>query len=104
MSANHDDFLLLAAALDFSNDVHGLGAVVEEAGLNVELELHRDLAIEQSRAGHSVGILCDSSTGGEHEERLFQTIMPYLSLGLTRMAIDRAITPRGREAGRGVPR
>jgi len=54
----------------------------------------RDLAIEQSRAGHSVGILCDSSTGGEHEERLFQTIMPYLSLGLTRMAIDRSITPR----------
>lgn len=54
----------------------------------------RDLAIEQSRAGHSVGILCDSSTGGEHEERLFQTIMPYLSMGLTRMAIDRSITPR----------
>jgi glycosyltransferase involved in cell wall biosynthesis len=54
----------------------------------------RDLAIEQSRAGHSVGILCDSSTGGEHEERLFQTIMPHLSLGLTRMAIDRSITPR----------
>jgi glycosyltransferase involved in cell wall biosynthesis len=54
----------------------------------------RDLAMEQSRAGHAVGILCDSSTGGEHEERLFQTIMPYLSLGLTRMAIDRSITPR----------
>ena len=54
----------------------------------------RDLAIEQSRAGHSVGILCDSSTGGAHEERLFQTIMPYLSMGLTRMPIDRSITPR----------
>lgn len=54
----------------------------------------RDLAIEQSRAGHEVGILCDSSTGGAHEDRLFETIMPYLSLGLSRLAIDRAITPR----------
>lgn len=54
----------------------------------------RDLAIEQSRAGHQVGILCDSSTGGEHEDRLFETIMPYLSLGLSRMPIDRSVTPR----------
>jgi glycosyltransferase involved in cell wall biosynthesis len=54
----------------------------------------RDLAIEQSRAGHEVGILCDSSTGGAHEERLFESILPHLSLGLSRMAIDRSITPR----------
>jgi glycosyltransferase involved in cell wall biosynthesis len=54
----------------------------------------RDLAIEQSKAGHSVGILCDSSTGGEHEERLFNTITPYLSLGLTRIPIDRSISIR----------
>jgi glycosyltransferase involved in cell wall biosynthesis len=54
----------------------------------------RDLAIEQSRAGHDVGILCDSSTGGAHEDRLFATIMPYLSLGLSRLPIDRSITPR----------
>ncbi|MBX9455785.1 MAG: glycosyltransferase [Rhizobium sp.] len=54
----------------------------------------RDLAIEQSAAGHQVGIICDSSTGGAHEDRLFETIMPYLSLGLSRMAIDRSITPR----------
>lgn len=54
----------------------------------------RDLAIEQSRAGHHVGILCDSSTGGAHEERLFESILPYLELGLSRMPIDRSITPR----------
>lgn len=54
----------------------------------------RDLAIEQSKAGHSVGILCDSSTGGEHEERLFNTILPHLSLGLTRIPIDRSISLR----------
>jgi glycosyltransferase involved in cell wall biosynthesis len=52
----------------------------------------RDLAREQSRAGHQVGILCDSSTGGAHEERLFETIMPDLALGLTRIPIDRSIS------------
>jgi len=52
----------------------------------------RDLATEQSKAGHEVGILCDSSTGGAHEERLFESIMPYLSLGLTRIPIDRSIS------------
>lgn len=54
----------------------------------------RDLAMEQSRAGHHVGILCDSSTGGAHEDRLFGSIMPYLSLGLTRIPIDRSISLR----------
>ena len=54
----------------------------------------RDLAIEQNRAGHDVGILCDSTTGGEHEARLFESIMPHLSLGLSRLAIDRSISPR----------
>ncbi|MDO6963793.1 glycosyltransferase family 4 protein [Rhizobium alvei] len=54
----------------------------------------RDLAVEQSRAGHSVGILCDSSTGGAHEDKLFQSIMPHLKLGLTRMPIDRSISLR----------
>jgi glycosyltransferase involved in cell wall biosynthesis len=51
----------------------------------------RDLAREHSEAGHEVGILCDSSTGGEHEDRLFDEIQPYLSLGLTRIPIRRSI-------------
>ncbi len=50
----------------------------------------RDLVEEHSKAGHEVGILCDSSTGGEHEDRLFDDIRPYLSLGLTRVPIRRA--------------
>lgn len=54
----------------------------------------RDLAIEQSKAGHAVGILCDSSTGGQHEQKLFNSIAPYLELGLTRMPIDRSISVR----------
>ena len=54
----------------------------------------RDLAIEQHAAGHEVGILCDSTTGGAHEDQLFKSIEPYLSLGLIRMPIERSITPR----------
>ncbi len=54
----------------------------------------RDLAREQAAAGCEVGVICDSSTGGEHEERLFQSIMPHLALGLTRMPIDRSVSLR----------
>ena len=53
----------------------------------------RDLVEEHRSAGHDVGILCDSSTGGAHEERLFSAILPQLSLGLVRMPIQRAISP-----------
>jgi glycosyltransferase involved in cell wall biosynthesis len=52
----------------------------------------RDLAIEQAKAGHSVGILCDSTTGGEHGDRLFSAITPYLGLGLIRMPINRSVS------------
>lgn len=51
----------------------------------------RDLAIAQSAAGHQVGIVCDSSTGGEYEDRLFDQILPYLSLGVRRTAMQRHI-------------
>ncbi|QLF70070.1 glycosyltransferase family 4 protein [Peteryoungia desertarenae] len=54
----------------------------------------RDLAEQHSRLGHQVGIICDSSTGGAHEDKLFEHIMPFLSLGLTRLRIDRAISLR----------
>jgi len=53
----------------------------------------RDLAKAQNAAGHRVGILCDSTTGGEHEERLFDAIRGDLALGLTRIPMDRAIGP-----------
>lgn len=43
--------------------------------------------------GHQVGILCDSTTGGEHEDRLFDQIRPFLALGLTRVPIRRSIGP-----------
>ena len=53
----------------------------------------RDLAIEHSKAGHDVGIVCDSTTGGAFEDKLFDQIRPYLALGLTRIPINRAISP-----------
>lgn len=52
----------------------------------------RDLAEEQSKAGHQVGILCDSLTGGAHEDRLFDDVMPFLELGVTRLPIRRHIS------------
>ncbi|MCM2473877.1 glycosyltransferase family 4 protein [Rhizobium sp. CG5] len=51
----------------------------------------RDLAEQHSNAGHKVGIVCDSTTGGDHEDRLFDQIRPYLSLGLTRIPIRRSV-------------
>ncbi len=53
----------------------------------------RDLVEEHRAAGHEVGILCDSSTGGAHEDRLFDSIRPSLSLGLNRIPMRRAIAP-----------
>jgi glycosyltransferase involved in cell wall biosynthesis len=53
----------------------------------------RDLVEEHSAAGHEIGILCDSSTGGAYEDALFDSIRPRLSLGLTRLPLRRAISP-----------
>jgi glycosyltransferase involved in cell wall biosynthesis len=53
----------------------------------------RDLVEEHRAAGHDVGILCDSSTGGAYEDALFDSIRPQLSLGLTRLPMRRAISP-----------
>lgn len=53
----------------------------------------RDLVTEHARAGHEVGIVCDSSTGGAHEDALFETIRPLLGLGLVRLPIGRSVTP-----------
>src|SRR5690606_29146387 len=36
-------------------------------------------------------IVCDSSTGGEYEERLFKSVEPYLSLGIKRTPMQRHV-------------
>ncbi|AKI01053.1 glycosyltransferase [Hoeflea sp. IMCC20628] len=51
----------------------------------------RDLAEEHAKAGHQVGIICDSNTGGAYEDALFESIMPHLALGLTRLPMRRSL-------------
>lgn len=53
----------------------------------------RDLAAAQSSAGHAVGMICDSTTGGAYEEELFAGIAPQLALGLWRVPMRRQIAP-----------
>jgi glycosyltransferase involved in cell wall biosynthesis len=53
----------------------------------------RDLAEEQHRAGHQVGIICDSTTGGTFEDAAFRQVLPYLALGLHRFPMRRQIAP-----------
>jgi glycosyltransferase involved in cell wall biosynthesis len=52
-----------------------------------------DLAEAQHRAGHQVGIVCDSSTGGTLDEITLDRLRPILALGLTRFAMRRQLAP-----------
>ncbi|MDX8517949.1 glycosyltransferase [Mesorhizobium dulcispinae] len=53
----------------------------------------RDLTEAQVAAGHSVGIVCDSTTGGAYEERLFDAMKESLALGIHRTPMQRHIGP-----------
>jgi glycosyltransferase involved in cell wall biosynthesis len=53
----------------------------------------RDLAEAQANAGHQVGIVCDSSTGGAFEEGILESMRPSLSLGIRRFPMRREIAP-----------
>jgi glycosyltransferase involved in cell wall biosynthesis len=53
----------------------------------------RDLTEAQVASGHSVGIVCDSTTGGEFEERLFGDMTDSLALGIHRTPMQRHVGP-----------
>ncbi|PLP60894.1 glycosyl transferase [Mesorhizobium loti] len=53
----------------------------------------RDLADAQAAAGHLVGIVCDSTTGGAFEETLFEDMKETLALGVHRTPMQRHIGP-----------
>lgn len=53
----------------------------------------RDLTEAQVAAGHLVGIVCDSMTGGDFEERLFEDLKPKLALGVWRTPMQRHVGP-----------
>lgn len=52
-----------------------------------------DLVEAQHKAGHAVGIICDSTTGGAFEEKIFERLKPYLALGVIRVPMRRQISP-----------
>jgi glycosyltransferase involved in cell wall biosynthesis len=52
-----------------------------------------DLAEAQSKAGHQVGLVCDSSTGGAFEQAMLERTSPFLALGIHRFAMHREIAP-----------
>ena len=49
----------------------------------------RDVARGQAALGHQVGILCDSTTGGDTADRLLATAEPHCALGVIRIPISR---------------
>jgi glycosyltransferase involved in cell wall biosynthesis len=49
----------------------------------------RDLARAQAGLGHEVGVLCDSTTGGETAAKLLESIAPFCALGIERRPISR---------------
>lgn len=53
----------------------------------------RDLANAQQAAGHRVGIICDSSTGGDFEDAMLGELAPKLALGVFRTPMQRHIGP-----------
>ncbi len=54
----------------------------------------RDLALEQARRGHAVGIVCDSTTGGPEAAAHLDALAPSLALGVRRLPMGRQIDPR----------
>jgi glycosyltransferase involved in cell wall biosynthesis len=53
----------------------------------------RDLTEAQVADGHKVGIVCDSTTGGAYEEKLFGEMEGLLELGVRRTPMQRHIGP-----------
>jgi glycosyltransferase involved in cell wall biosynthesis len=52
-----------------------------------------DLAREQAKAGHEVGVICDSASGGAFEDEHIAALRPALALGVTRLPMRRQISP-----------
>jgi len=52
----------------------------------------RDLAECQIKAGHDVGLICDSSTGSAYDNRLLDDLRPHMSLGVERFPMKRQLS------------
>src|SRR5262245_38183930 len=51
----------------------------------------RDLAEEQTRMGHVVGVICDSRTGGEAAKEALEQLKPWCRLGILRLPMSRCL-------------
>jgi len=51
----------------------------------------RDLVHAQHAAGYEIGIICDSTTGGDYEARMFDALEPKVSLGIERTPMQRHV-------------
>ncbi|RMF11131.1 MAG: glycosyltransferase family 1 protein, partial [Alphaproteobacteria bacterium] len=51
----------------------------------------RDLAAAQAERGHAVGIVCDSTTGGEFERSRLAALEEHCQLGVYRLPMSRQI-------------
>ena len=61
-----------------------------------------DLAQAQALAGHAVGLVCDSSTGGAFEDDAIRSAAASLALGATRLPMRRNVSPSDLVAARKV--
>src|ERR1700687_2710745 len=61
-----------------------------------------DLTEAQADAGHDVGIVCDSTTGGRFEDDIIAKTAPRLALGATRIPMRRSISLADYAAARRV--
>jgi glycosyltransferase involved in cell wall biosynthesis len=53
----------------------------------------RELAAAQAEAGHEVGLICDSLTGGDQAEEQLAALAPRMSLGIERLPMPRLPSP-----------
>jgi glycosyltransferase involved in cell wall biosynthesis len=63
-----------------------------------------DLAAGQAARGHQVGIVCDSTTGGERAEAALAALAPQMRFGVMRFPMAREIGPGDVAAFRAVSR
>jgi hypothetical protein len=62
-----------------------------------------DLVDAQTKAGHDVGVICDSLTGGRFEDEVIASVAPRLALGVTRFPMRRSVSLSDFVAPRAAP-
>jgi glycosyltransferase involved in cell wall biosynthesis len=61
-----------------------------------------DLAAEQVRMGHAVGIVCDATRAADAAEQQLQRLTPLCALGITRLPMSRVLSLRDIAAAKAI--